>query len=405
MIDSDSVIVLITLSTLKYSRRQVLDMTEDEPPVEQQYSAPSTPSAGAAASTASVAGVSAAGQQQQDQQHSSPAGALPTIGRGIIRTMVVLQIKWKSEMHAVEVSDPVSLSIEELKHELFSLTEVLPERQKLLAKGKTLKNEDSVQKCVELIVGKATGKAVAPPLGNKPPTQSAQGSSPGAAQGNGTTTTPPAPDCGQVATAPSSDCGHPPASPPPQKPLTIQIMMLGSTEKDLEYILEPPEMDDNIQNDFDDDEPGGPFVISDNDMCKIEKRVQLGADVIDVCSPPDPTKKLLMLDIDYTFFDHRTPAENALQLKRPFLDEFLTAAFTRYNIGIWSATSRRWIDLKLQELGVMRYQNYEHGSPVPWRVSIIMDARAMVSTNSVKYGGVVRVKPLEVLWRFAQQNG
>ena len=36
-----------------------------------------------------------------------------------------------------------------------------------------------------------------------------------------------------------------------------------------------------------------------------------------VLNPPRPGKKLLVLDIDYTLFDHRTPAENPLQLMRP----------------------------------------------------------------------------------------
>nr|GEV86370.1 At4G06599-like protein [Tanacetum cinerariifolium] len=37
-------------------------------------------------------------------------------------------------------------------------------------------------------------------------------------------------------------------------------------------------------------------------------------------------KKLLVLDIDYTLFDHRSTAENP-QLMRPYLHEFLTAAY------------------------------------------------------------------------------
>ena len=37
-------------------------------------------------------------------------------------------------------------------------------------------------------------------------------------------------------------------------------------------------------------------------------------------------KKLLVLDIDYTLFDHRTPAETGAELMRPHLHDFLTSA-------------------------------------------------------------------------------
>ena len=73
-------------------------------------------------------------------------------------------------------------------------------------------------------------------------------------------------------------------------------------------------------------------------------------------------KRLLVLDIDYTLFDHRSPAENPLELMRPckctstklcfsvsrlevschnsfaVLHEFLAAAYAEYDIMIWSAT-------------------------------------------------------------------
>lgn len=38
---------------------------------------------------------------------------------------------------------------------------------------------------------------------------------------------------------------------------------------------------------------------------------------------PRSGKKLLVLDVDYTFFDHCSPAETAAELMRPFLHEFL----------------------------------------------------------------------------------
>lgn len=40
-------------------------------------------------------------------------------------------------------------------------------------------------------------------------------------------------------------------------------------------------------------------------------------------NPPRPGKKLLVLDIDYTLFDHRSAAERAEELMRPYLHQFL----------------------------------------------------------------------------------
>lgn len=54
---------------------------------------------------------------------------------------------------------------------------------------------------------------------------------------------------------------------------------------------------------------------------------------------PRPGKKLLVLDIDYTIFDHRSTVENANILMRPHLHEFLAAVYPYYDIFIWSATS------------------------------------------------------------------
>jgi NLI interacting factor-like phosphatase. len=48
---------------------------------------------------------------------------------------------------------------------------------------------------------------------------------------------------------------------------------------------------------------------------------------IDILNEPRPGKKLLVLDIDYTLFDHRSAAEQGYELMRPYLHEFLTSAY------------------------------------------------------------------------------
>lgn len=40
-----------------------------------------------------------------------------------------------------------------------------------------------------------------------------------------------------------------------------------------------------------------------------------------------PGKKLLVLDIDYTLFDHRSVGQNGQELMRPYLHEFLLSAY------------------------------------------------------------------------------
>ena len=53
-------------------------------------------------------------------------------------------------------------------------------------------------------------------------------------------------------------------------------------------------------------------------------------------------KRLLVLDVDYTLFDHRSPAETPTELARPYLHHFLASAYENYEIVIWSATSMKW---------------------------------------------------------------
>ena len=55
-------------------------------------------------------------------------------------------------------------------------------------------------------------------------------------------------------------------------------------------------------------------------------------------------KKLLVLDIDYTLFDHKTPAETGAELMRPHLHEFLTAAYKVFTkVGLLGVDSL-WSD-------------------------------------------------------------
>jgi len=122
-------------------------------------------------------------------------------------------------------------------------------------------------------------------------------------------------------------------------------------------------------------------------IAKIERRLRDYTPL--VISSPRPSKKLLVLDVDYTLFDHRSVAEHARELARPFLHEFLTIAYRHYDIAIWSATSMRWVELKMRELGVTSSDSFQ--------ILALFCHGAMITIKAEKYG-MLDVKPLGVVW-------
>ncbi|XP_027201980.1 ubiquitin-like domain-containing C-terminal domain phosphatase 1 [Dermatophagoides pteronyssinus] len=177
----------------------------------------------------------------------------------------------------------------------------------------------------------------------------------------------------------------------------FKVMMIGSKEEQIANIDLDPSDIPNVINDFDiDDEALDQVAIHNKGeyLAKVEKRIK---DIkINVMNEPRDGKKLLVLDIDYTLFDHRSTAEHASQLMRPYLHEFLTSAYEDYDIVIWSATGMKWIEVKMRELGVTNNPNY--------KIAFFLDASAMISVHTEKYG-VINVKPLGVIWgKFQQYN-
>ncbi|KAE8738727.1 hypothetical protein FOCC_FOCC015773 [Frankliniella occidentalis] len=168
----------------------------------------------------------------------------------------------------------------------------------------------------------------------------------------------------------------------------FKIMMMGSLEEEIEAVSLPPEDLPDVVNDFDIPEE------EEVDVCnrevylsKITKRIS-DYKIVER-NPPREGKKLLVLDIDYTLFDHRSPAETGFELMRPFLHEFLTEAYKEYDIVIWSATSMKWIEEKMKLLGV--------ASNTAYKITFYMDYLAMITVHTSKYG-TVNVKPLGVIW-------
>nr|SVE77752.1 EOG090X0A5K [Daphnia lumholtzi] len=167
----------------------------------------------------------------------------------------------------------------------------------------------------------------------------------------------------------------------------FKIMMMGSLEQDITTASTIPETVDEIINDLDMTEEEIALENREEYLSKIAKRVENYE--IKLLNEPRHGKKLLVLDIDYTLFDHRSAAETGNELMRPFLHEFLTAAYDDYDIMIWSATSMKWIEEKMKLLGVSTNQNY--------KILGYLDYLAMISVHMDKYG-LLDVKPLAVIW-------
>ncbi|KZT09786.1 HAD IIID h [Laetiporus sulphureus 93-53] len=77
---------------------------------------------------------------------------------------------------------------------------------------------------------------------------------------------------------------------------------------------------------------------------------------INVIHPLREGKRLLVLDIDYTILDTKPLTSGALpphECARPRLHEFLEAVYPHYDICIWSQTSWIWLETKLVELGML----------------------------------------------------
>lgn len=168
-----------------------------------------------------------------------------------------------------------------------------------------------------------------------------------------------------------------------------KIMMMGTQEEQLAEVIAPPSdvTENNVVDDFDIGEEEIAIEKREEYLTKIQKRVDTYK--IEEINPPREGKKLLVLDIDYTLFDHRSNAETGLELMRPYLHEFLTAAYPFYDIVIWSATGMKWIVAKMQELGVSNHPDY--------KLCFMIDSGAMITLHTERYG-IMETKPLGVIW-------
>lgn len=167
----------------------------------------------------------------------------------------------------------------------------------------------------------------------------------------------------------------------------FKLMMVGSTEAAIETACQLPDDIAEVIDDFDVAEEENLVEKSPVYLAKVQRRIREYK--ITELTPPREGKRLLVLDIDYTLFDHRSPAENASELMRPYLHEFLESSYQNYDIVIWSATGMRWIEEKMRLLGVSNNPNY--------KIMFYLDSTAMISVYTIERG-VVDVKPLGLIW-------
>ncbi|RCV28355.1 hypothetical protein SETIT_5G399100v2 [Setaria italica] len=167
-----------------------------------------------------------------------------------------------------------------------------------------------------------------------------------------------------------------------------KISMIGTVEEEIFVGQEDdPELLDDFDFEQNEDTP-----IKDKDVYKQKLKRRASQYKIKLLNPCRKGKKLLVLDIDYTLFDHKSPAENPKELMRPYLHQFLAAAYSKYDIMIWSATSMKWVELKMEQLGVL-------GNP-DYKITALMDHLAMITVQSENQSRkkTFDCKPLGVIW-------
>ncbi|XP_010910989.3 ubiquitin-like domain-containing CTD phosphatase [Elaeis guineensis] len=166
---------------------------------------------------------------------------------------------------------------------------------------------------------------------------------------------------------------------------SVKMTMIGTVEDDIIIDqVDSPEIIDDFEIGQDE-----VIDIKDKDVNKQKLRRRISHYKIKLLNPCREGKKLLVLDIDYTLFDHKSSAENPLELMRPYLHEFLTAIYAEYDIIIWSATSMKWVELKMGQLGVLNNPNY--------KITALLDHLAMITVQSDSHG-TFDCKPLGLIW-------
>ncbi len=146
----------------------------------------------------------------------------------------------------------------------------------------------------------------------------------------------------------------------------------------------PPELEDDSGKDY---------FVTDMEASRRRLERRITHTTIRIMHEPRPGKRLLVLDLDYTLFDCKSPAPNVAMLGRPGLHEFLASAYQHYDIVIWSQTTWRWLEAKITALAMLSAPNY--------KITFVLDRTSMFPVTSVRGSKERRheVKALELIWR------
>ncbi|KAH9286949.1 Ubiquitin-like domain-containing CTD phosphatase 1 [Echinococcus granulosus] len=208
---------------------------------------------------------------------------------------------------------------------------------------------------------------------------------------------------------------------------TTKLMLMGSTDEERNKVIELSNIEpSDVIDDYDFTEEDLAVFMRPENLEKLAKRCNTYKFV--KIAEFRLGKRLLVLDIDYTIFDHLTPAESVKHLMRPYLIPFLTRAYEFYDIAIWSATSMTWILAKISQMDLIsqtivnrvrqRRVDADNEDPNfvpnlgadledmdrPFKICLLVDSGAMISVNLPDHG-VKGVKPLAVIWRKFPQFG
>eukprot|EP00210_Caulerpa_lentillifera_P006499 g6208.t2 len=128
-----------------------------------------------------------------------------------------------------------------------------------------------------------------------------------------------------------------------------RIMMLGTPNAVIEAASRAAELAPPVEDDFDFD-PSQELTLALNDQPEIREKLQRRVETVKVkiMTPPRQGKKLLVVDIDHTIFDLGSTAERVEELARPFLHYFFRSCYEFFDLMIWSANSRRWVEIKMK---------------------------------------------------------
>ncbi|ORX85499.1 HAD-superfamily subfamily IIID h [Basidiobolus meristosporus CBS 931.73] len=171
------------------------------------------------------------------------------------------------------------------------------------------------------------------------------------------------------------------------------FIMMGTPEENI--LKDPSELDlPEVINDLDYD-----YIPEDDDTYKNDKENKaklmetISKAKIPLLNPLRQDKKLLVLDLDYTLFDCKTPANHISELMRPGLHEFMATVYECYDIMIWSQTSWRTLEMKVTELGLLTHPEY--------KIAAVIDISCMFSITTRRPDGTPfkhQVKALDIIW-------